>query len=153
MGKNSRKITRVVKGLAGLDYVEIKHVPMDVDPELGNLIDADVVARMEHMVAQELILRRLPLRGREVKFLRSIFAMSQREFADKLGLSHVAICKWEKAVDRRLDIIQEIAVKVLVVDQLGLSVAASLYGLIGKDELPKKLVLDFSEAGPKRKSA
>ena len=153
MGKESHKIKKTVKNVSGLEYVEVKHVPMTVDPEFGNLIDSAIIERMERLIAQELILRRLPLRGREVKFLRSIFALSQREFAEKLDLSHVAIFKWEKRLNGSLDRVNEIAVKVLVADLLGLKVTASLDSLVGQGVFPKKLILDFSEAPTIRRSA
>ena len=155
MGNETREIQKTVKGLEGLDYVEIRNVPMTVDAKFGNLIDASTIEQMEHAVAKELIIQRLPIRGMEVKFLRSIFALSQREFAEKLGLSHVSIFKWEKNKNRRLDVVNEIAVKVLVVGILGLEIAASIEMFVGQGEFSKKLILDFGSgvAKHRKKSA
>jgi len=151
MGKESRETQKTVKGLEGLDYVEIKHVPMTVDAEFGNLIDSSVIEQMERLVARELITEQIPIRGMEVKFLRCIFAMSQREFAEKLGLSHVSVFKWEKAKNKHLDVVNEIAVKVLVAGLLGLKIPASIDTFVGHGDFPKKLVVDFAESGTKHR--
>ena len=155
MGKETREIQKTVRGLEGLDYVEFRKVPMVFDAEFGNLIDASVIKQMERSVAKELITQRLPVRGMEVKFLRSIFALSQREFAEKLGLSHVSVFKWEKNKLRRLDIVNEIAVKVLVVGLLELKIPASIETFVGQNEFPKKLIIDFGHgmAKSRKKSA
>ena len=150
MGKEIREIQKTVRGLEGLNYVEIRNVPMTVDAKFGNLIDASTVEQMERAVATEMIIKRLPIRGMEVKFLRSIFALSQREFAEKLGLSHVSIFKWEKNKNRRLDVVNEIAVKVLAVGLLGLKIVASIDALVGQSEFPKRIVLDFESMASRR---
>lgn len=151
MGKESRETKKTVKGLEGLDYIEIKHVPMTIDAEFGNLIDSSVIEQMEHLVARELITERIPIRGLEVKFFRSIFAMSQREFAEKLGLSHVSVFKWEKSKNKHLDVVNEIAVKVLIAGLLGLKIPASIETFVGHREFPEKLVVDFAEIRTKHR--
>lgn len=145
MGKEPRETKKTVKGIEGLNYVEIENVPMTIDVEFGNLIDSSIIEQMERLVAKELIIAQIPLRGMEVHFLRSIFGMSQRDFAEKLGLSHVAVFKWEKAKTKHLDIVNEIAVKVLVAGMLGLKIPASIDTFVGHGEVPKKLVIDFAE--------
>ena len=155
MGKRPREIKKTVKGLANLDYVEFHHVPMSVNEEFGNLVDADVIKQMERQAAQEIIKSNLPIRGQEVSFFRSIFALSQREFAEKLGLSHVAIFKWEKAKNKRLDLVNEVVVKILVAGLLGLEITAALDNLVSHQKSPEKLELNFSDAHNrvKRKTA
>src|ERR1700722_13876962 len=103
MGTNAREskemneIKRTLKGVGVLSYIEVKNVPMRLDSVLGELIHSKTLGEVEKLAAREIILRRLPLQGREVAFFRGMFALSQREFAGKLGLSHVAILKWERA--------------------------------------------------------
>lgn len=147
MGKETRKtIYKTLRGVGNLGYVEVRNVPMSVDAELGNLIDSRVIERVERLVASTLLQKNLPIRGQEVAFFRTIFALSQRDFAEKLGLSHVAIFKWEKAKNRRLDLVNEIAVKVFVSGQLNLGILASLETLACHVDAPKRLVLNYSEA-------
>lgn len=152
MGKETRKtVFKTLKGVGNLGYVRIKNVPMTRDPELGNLIDAKAIEHAEKLTAHTVILKNLPIRGQEVKFFRGLFALSQRDFAEKLGLSHVAIFKWEKAKDKRLDLVNEVAVKALVVGILGLRISASLETLFSSTKVPKRLVLDYSAAPKARR--
>ena len=156
MGKETRKtISRTLKGVGNLRYVEVRSVPRSVDRELGPLLDSRVLEQVEKLVAKALILRNLPIRGQEVEFFRSIFALSQREFAEKLWLSHVAIFKWERARTRRLDLVNEVTVKALMSGMLGLKIPASLETLVSHEDAPKRLVLDYAEASrkPSRQAA
>ncbi len=151
MGKSPRETKKSIKGIAGLDYVEIKNVPMTIDAEFGNLIDSSTIEQIERLVAKELITARIPIRGMEVLFLRSIFGLSQRELAEKIGLSHVSIFKWEKAKIKPLDIVNEIALKVLAAGMLGLKIPASIEAFVGQRVTPKKLIVDFADSGTKHK--
>ena len=151
MGAQYREVKRTLKGVGSLPYIEVKNVPMRIYEEHGETVHSKTLAEVEQLAAREIILRRLPIRGREVGFFRGMFAMSQREFAAKLGLTHVAILKWERAQGKRLDMINEIAVKTLMAGLLGLKVSASIENLVGDGDAPKRLTLDFDQ--PLRKSA
>lgn len=153
MGKESREVRKTLKGVGNLDYVEVKNVPMKSYPGYGESVDAQVLSDIEKQVAKELIIRRLPARGLEVEYFRSVFGLSQRDFAEKLGLSHVAILKWEKAKRKPLDLVNEVAVKVLVAGLLGLRVPASIETFSTEHDLPKKLILEYSEGSSKTKSS
>ena len=151
MGKESREIYKTLKGVGNLDYVEVKNVPMKSYPGYGDSVDAQVLKEIEKDVAREVILRRLPARGQEVEYFRNIFGLSQRDFAQKLGLSHVSILKWEKTKHKSLDLVNEVAVKALVAGMLGMKLPASIEALSGEGEFPKKLVLDYSDSMGKAK--
>lgn len=151
MGKESREIRKTLKGIGNLDYIEVKNVPMKSYPGYGDSVDAQILKEIEKDVAREVILRRLPARGLEVEYFRSVFGLSQRDFAEKLGLSHVAVLKWEKAKHKPLDLVNEVAVKALVAGMLGLKLPASIEALSGEGEFPKKLVLEFSRGHGKGK--
>jgi len=153
MGKESREVKKTLIGVGNLDYVEVKNVPMIHHAGYGDSVDAQILGKVEHLVGRELILKKVPIRGIEVEYFRGLFAMSQRQFAEKLGLSHVAILKWEKAKLKRLDLINEVGVKAMMSGLLGLKLPASLDNLVGNDEFPKKLSLDFAPAPGKAKKA
>lgn len=153
MGKESREIKKTLIGIGNLDYIEIKNVPMVHHEQYGEAVDAQVLGKIEQLVARELILKKIPIRGQEVEYFRGIFAMSQRQFAEKLGLSHVAILKWEKAKHKRLDLVNEVAVKAMMSGLLGLKLPASLDTLVGQGEFPKKMALDFNANPAKSKDA
>jgi len=143
MGKTSREVRKNLKGIGNLDYVEVHHVPMKTFAGYGDSVDAKVLGEIEKQVGRELILRRLPIGGLEVEYFRSIFGLSQREFAQKLGLSHVAVLKWEKVKDKPLGLVNEVAVKALMAGMLGLRLPASIESLSGQGAFQKKLVLEY----------
>ncbi len=149
MGKETEK---TMSGVGELGYVEVRHVPMSQHEGLGYGIDSKVLGEIEKRVARELILERYRIRGKELRYFRSIFALSQRELAEKLHLSHVAVLKWEKAYDRPLDLINEVAIKALLSGMLGLKIPASLESLTGNRDIPEKLILDY-RAKVKKKTA
>ncbi len=150
MGKEQIK-TEVLKGVSGLDYAEIKHVPMSYYPDIGFAVHSKVMGDVERFLARELILKFYRFRGQEVKFLRNLLGFSQRQLAQKLQMSHVSILKWEKAKLQPLDLVNEVALKALLSGFLGLKVPASLEALTGVHDIPKKLVLDFSTQSTTRK--
>ena len=153
MGKKSREIRKTLKSVGNLDYVEVKNVPMESYPGYGDSVEAQVLKEIEKHVARELILRRISARGLEVEYFRSVFGLSQREFAEKLGLSHVAVLKWEKAKHKSLDLVNEVAVKALMAGMLGLKLPASIEALSGENQPPKKLVLEYSNPPVKKRVA
>ena len=151
MGKESREVRKTLKGVGNLDYVEVRQVPMKHYAGYGDSIDAQVLKEIEKQVAREIILRRIPARGQEVEYFRNIFGLSQRDFAQKLGLSHVAILKWEKAKIKPLDLVNEVAVKALIAGMLGLRLPASIEALSSEGDFPKKLTFEYSSGSGKSK--
>ena len=151
MGKS--QVTKNLIGIGNLDYVELKNVPMTRFEGHGEAIHADTQAEIEKRVARELILQKIRLRGREVEYLRGIFGLSMRQFAEKLGLTHVAILKWEKAANKPLDLVNEVAVKAMMAGLLGLRLPASLETLVGEAVPPKKWVINFETTSKQKKIA
>ncbi len=47
-----------------------------------------------------LVLKKNPLTGHQLKFMRGYFEMTLREFASVFGLSHQAVMKWEERGDK-----------------------------------------------------
>lgn len=149
MGK--KQIIKTLKGIANLDYPEIDSVPMIIDEKNGEGIHAQVLGEVEHMVAYEIILQRLPIHGAEVIFLRKALSLSRLEFAQGLKLSDVAILKWEKASNKRLALVNEVAVRAYFAQRLKVRLPGTLDSLIGIENRPKKWILQFSAKD--RKSA
>ena len=146
MGTKYREVKKTLKGIGSLDYVEVRNVPMRIYETHGEVVHSKVLGELEKMVAREIISRRLPLRGYEVQFFRQIFALSQRALAEQLGLSHVAILKWERAKGKRLDKVNEVAFKALMAGMLNMNISASIDALYGPDQETSRLLLDFSAA-------
>ena len=87
--------------------------------EFGPVIDCPI-QNLEKMAAIAIIKEKIPLRGKEVRFLRKVLGLSREKFAAKLDLSSGAIVKWEQAENERLHLVNEITVRIFVADQLEL---------------------------------
>lgn len=96
---------------------------------------------LEELAARAIIENRLPIRGQEVRFLRKSLSLSMDEFSEQLGLTSGAIFKWEQKPIERLHPINEIAVRSLVADRLGIEIPGRFSKIIGGDQTPHELVL------------
>jgi DNA-binding transcriptional regulator YiaG len=117
-------------GLVSLEYIHFVNVPMK-DSKHGPVIDLapDV---LETLAAQAVIAHRIPIRGREVKFLRKAIGLSLEKFANKLGLTSGSVFHWEKTDNERLAPINEAAVRALVAEELGLEISGKFSDLLGE---------------------
>lgn len=140
-----KKKTRITqKGWGGLSYVEISGVPATVDLVYGELIEASDLQMMERRVAEEILLQHRPLCGKEIAFLRKTFGLSRRGFANEIGLSDVAVLKWERSPKKRLPITSEIAMRVFFAKKLQLPLEQIMEPLIFKDmKHSQKLQVQF----------
>ena len=140
-------MNRTLKGYMNLNYVEIKHVPFVESKRFGRGTDAEVLKKMERIVGKALLTHRWPLRGVEVQFFRAITGLSQKQLGAKLGYSDVAILKWERNKTKRLDPVNEVALRALMAGLLGVKLLGTFDALIGDSDHPKKLVLDYELKG------
>ncbi|HAR43106.1 MAG TPA: hypothetical protein DCS07_10845 [Bdellovibrionales bacterium] len=131
------------KGVLNLVYIEVKNVPVEKSERWGAVMSAEVSGWVERMVGRAILEQGVPLRGAEVQYLREVIGMSQRQLGNLLGYSGVAILKWERAKSKRLDRVNEIAVRALMAEKFAAMIDTSWAGLLGTDEFPKKLVVDF----------
>lgn len=138
-------MTRTLKGLMNLDYVEIHHVPFVESKRFGRGTDAEVLKKVEIQVARAILLLRRPIRGAEVLFLRSVLGMSQRQLGTKLGYSDVAILKWERNKKKRLDPVNEVAMRALMAGLFEIKLLGTFEALLGNDKSPKRLVLEYDQ--------
>lgn len=146
-------MNRTLKGFMNLNYVEIKHVPYVESKRFGRGTDAEVLKKVEAVVGKALLTHRWPLRGAEVQFFRAITGLSQKQLGAKLGYSDVAILKWERNKSKRLDPVNEVALRALMAGMLNVKLLGTFEALLGKDEHPKKLVLDFEASAEEDEAA
>jgi DNA-binding transcriptional regulator YiaG len=125
--------------LCGLDYVYLENVPIRRSKH-GDVIAIDIEV-IEHNIAREIIRRGIPIRGAEVQFLRKSIGMSMEKFGKILGLSAPAILKWERMRNRRLQPINEVALKAMMAEQLDVQLNGTFTVLKGLDETPERLSL------------
>ncbi len=129
-------------GVGGLDYITFKDVPMR-ESEWGPIIEIREVI-LERLALRALVTHRVPIRGLEVKFIRGALDLTIQEFAAKLRLTHGAIQAWEKAEKTRLLPVNEIALRSLTAEELGLKVLGHFSELLGVDSTPKRIELQAS---------
>jgi hypothetical protein len=113
-------------GYYGLEYITVEFV--------GDRIPASSVDEVDHQISKYVIEHRSPLRGVEVRFLRKTLGLSLAVLAGHLGLSAPAILKWERAEHDRLAPINEVAVRVLFAELLGVRLTGKFSELMGTDK-------------------
>ena len=137
--------TKTLHGIGGLDYVEVRHVPVRTskDETIGDVIVANM-GELERLVAAEIISQSIPLHGKEVLFLRKALGMSLAKFAAHLSLTAASVMKWERAASKRLALINEFAVRGFVAERLKLITPVKFSDLSDMTETPSKLVVTWS---------
>jgi DNA-binding transcriptional regulator YiaG len=113
-------------GYYGLEYITVEFV--------GERVPASAVEEMDRKVSEYVIEHRSPLRGVEVRFLRKTLGLSLATLGEHLGLSAPAILKWERAEHDRLAPINEVAVRVLFAELLGVRLTGKFSELMGTDK-------------------
>jgi len=115
--------------LVSLEYIHFLNVPMK-DSKHGPVIDLPSGA-LDQMAAVAVIEHRIPIRGKEVKYLRKVMGLSLEKFAGKMGLSSGTVFHWEKAVHGRLAPVNEAAVRSLAAEELGIEIPGKFSLLVG----------------------
>lgn len=75
------------------------------------------LGKLQMHVLNMLIHKPTPLSGRELKFIRAYFEMTTTEFGKVLGVTHVAILKWENEQNRINSTVDQ-AIRLFVLDRL-----------------------------------
>jgi DNA-binding XRE family transcriptional regulator len=121
-----------LEGLVPLEYIRFLNVPLK-ESEHGPVIDLPPHF-LDMLAAKAVIKERIPLRGKEVKFLRKTLGLSLEKFANQLGLTSGAVFRWEQNTEERLLPINEIAVRTFVAEKLGVELTGKFSELLGTKE-------------------
>jgi len=81
------------------------------------------VRKVADKAIKDLVLQKERLTGNQIKFIRSYFSMSLREFAAKVvHESHTAVSKWEKSGNKatKMDQNIEVVLRLYIHEQVGL---------------------------------
>lgn len=124
-------------GSSGLPYVQVT-VPVKSSAH-GEVI-AVPLARIEKAVAVEIIRKGVPLGGAEITFLRKVLGLSLQKLGDELGVSAPGVLKWEREAGR-LHPMNEVALRALVAEHLGIPLEGHFSVLVGRDHTPTTLRL------------
>ena len=109
-----------ISGLVSLDYIHFVNVPMKQSKH-GPVIDL-APDTIDKLAAKAVITNRIPIRGKEVQFLRKVAGLSLEKFANKLGLTSGSVFHWEKSAEQRLTPVNEAAVRSLVAELLEINI-------------------------------
>lgn len=131
-----------IQGWNGLKYLTLIAVPMK-SSRRGAQIDLREGV-IERHVARELIQSRNPIHGRELAVLRKALGLSLERMAAKLEISHSGLLKWERQLDRQLLKVNEVSVRLLCAEELGVSLPAKLSKLRGTET--QELSIEVSRA-------
>ncbi len=123
--------------ICGLEYVYLENVPIR-ETSHGEAIDADLML-IERDVAREIVRQGVPIRGAEVQFLRKSLGLSLQRFGGMLDLTGPAILKWERARSKRLEPTNEVAVRALMAEYLGIALEGKFTILRGSAQTPERL--------------
>jgi len=91
------------------------------------------------MIAVEIIRQKVPLRGKEVLFLRKALKMNRNRWAEKLGMTASGILRWEQGGEKRLSKINEAAIRMLCAEELQIPLEARWSELATDEESPDRL--------------
>lgn len=122
----------------GFEYLTLKNAPIKRTKH-GDVIDLPD-RQLELIAAKAIILNGIPLRGKEVKLLRSVLDLSLEKFARHLDLSAATILKWEKAPLEALSTPNELAARLFVAEMLHLSLPSNKFSELKSKSAPTELI-------------
>ena|SRR3989338_6114656 len=134
--------------ICGLEYVYLINAPTKKTKRGESYIDLPMNV-IEKAIARKIIEDRIPVRGAEVVFLRKALGMTLNQWAQKLGITAAGLLKWERAKNKRLSWINEVAVRSLCADLLEIPLSGKWSKLVTSKDTPEKLALnrqDFKKA-------
>lgn len=70
-----------------------------------------------------------------MRVLRAALELSLEKFARKLGLTSGTIYRWERAHAERLSSVNEVAVRLLLAEELGIELPTKFSKLIGRNDV------------------
>jgi len=120
---------KVMEQFGGLEWLTVVGVPVS-KTEFGEGVDAKVLKKIEDRVAAFIVQKLVPIRGIEVEYLRKTFGYSLGRMGAELGFSPTAILKWERAKEKRLEKVNEAAVRAWAADKLKIEISGRLSKLV-----------------------
>jgi putative zinc finger/helix-turn-helix YgiT family protein len=119
---------------SGLDNVELFNVPVWVCPNGHEEVVIPAVTQLHELLAQMIIRKPAGLSGPEIKFLRRRIEIQARDFAERIGLTPVALSRFEngaRPLTRRVDLLIRLAAAAMISTRDGKPFPADLAPLVG----------------------
>lgn len=95
----------------GLDNVWLANGYHSEDTDYGEGFRIDHADELHQIIAMSIVNDKRPLRGQEVRFLRVAMNLSQEGLAKALGVDRATVLRWERAREKALGVMQDIAVR------------------------------------------
>jgi len=86
----------------GLDYVYLLNGYTIHETVHGKGVSVKDAKQLHERIALDIISRPHPLRGQEVRFLRTMLRVSQQGLARVLGLQRGSVARWEAELDKKI---------------------------------------------------
>jgi DNA-binding transcriptional regulator YiaG len=118
-------------------FMLFTNVPYTVSEKYGPAYHASVIENCERLAAQAILASKLPITGPVLHFCRSVFAMSSRELAQLLDVSHPTILQWEK-FDSEIPLASAIAFRTIMAEKLGVDIPSHYSELKAETKTIKK---------------
>src|SRR3989344_1703583 len=120
---------RDLENFCGFDYLILQDCPVYDHPKHGQIVDLPP-HEMELLAAKSIIQNRVPIRGREIKLLRSVLDLSLEKFARDFKVASSTVLKWERAINERLSLPNEMVVRLFCAEKLSCQISAQYSDLI-----------------------
>ena len=79
----------------GLDYVYLKDGFTHHETPYGKGVSIVAVDALHEAIAREIVSSPRPIRGQEVRFIRSLLDLSQADLARTIGTTRASVARWE----------------------------------------------------------
>ena len=102
---------------SGLDNVELFNVPVWVCPNNHDEVEIPAVTQLHELLAYLIIRKPACITGPEIKFLRRRIGIQAKEFAERIGLTPVALSRFEtqsRPVSRRTDLLIRLSAAAMI---------------------------------------
>lgn len=117
-GQRQRPERRVVDyAESGLNNVQLINVPVWVCPSGHEEVEIPAVTQLHELLAYLIIRKPAVLSGPEIKFLRRRIGIQAKDFAQRIGLTPVALSRFEtgsRQLGRRTDLLIKLAAAALI---------------------------------------
>lgn len=125
----------------GLNWLTVTGIPV-TKTKFGKGVSSEVLKKIEEMVSTYIVVKRVPICGAEVEFLRKSFGYSLGRMGAEIGFSPTSILKWERAKEKRLEKVNEVGVRAWAADKLKLEISGRFSKLIGISEEQEPITLN-----------
>jgi putative zinc finger/helix-turn-helix YgiT family protein len=102
---------------SGLDNVELFNVPVWACPNHHEEVEVPAVTQLHELLAYLIIRKPACITGPEIKFLRRRIGIQAKEFAERIGLTAVALSRFEtqsRPVSRRIDLLIRLSAAAMI---------------------------------------